>query len=186
MATPWFALGEKVGNWISDRFFGNQSAATNDTSVDIPAYLDTIRELQSQNQEAQIEQNRIEREFQAQSALDADRRWQENLQFSVDKQRELRQTQYQDYVESLKQAGLNPMLAVYSGTPSTPSVSASSHSASGGNSNVGLDTDSVSDFYKTFVSSAFDVLESVIYTTGNVIASTAKNVSGGMSHIGFT
>lgn len=179
------ALGEKVGNWIYDRFFGNQSAAEPTSSVDIPAYLDSIRELQNQNQGVQAEQNRLEREFQAQSALDADRRWQENLQFSVDKQRELRRTQYQDYVESLKQAGLNPMLAVYSGTPSTPSVSASSHSASGGNSNVGLDTDSVSDFYKSYVSSAFDVLEAVVYTTGNVLAHSGLNLSKGSSPIGF-
>lgn len=137
-------------------------------------FMKDAQALQEHNQAAQAEQNRIEREFQAQSAADADRRWKENLEASTDAQRMLRQTQYQDYVDSLRQAGLNPMLAVMNGVPSTPSVNSASHAASGGNSNVGIDTESVSDYYNTLVSSAFDLTKGIANTIGNVLGSSAK------------
>lgn len=137
-------------------------------------FMSDAQQLQKDNQDVQAEQNRLEREFQSQSAAEADRRWKENLQASTDAQRMLRQTQYQDYVDSLKAAGLNPMLAVTSGVPSTPSVNSASHAASGGNSNVGIDTDSISDYYNTLVSSAFDLTKGVANTIGNVLGSSAK------------
>lgn len=155
--------------------FGNQSASSDDSYS--PLYnqiMSDAQQLQNDNQQAQAEQNRLEREFQSQSAADADRRWRENLQASTAAQRELRQTQYQDYVQSLKDAGLNPLLAVTSGIPSTPSVNSASHMASGGNSNVGVDVDSVSDYYNTLVSSAFDLTKGVANTIGNVLGSSAK------------
>lgn len=190
--TGFFA---NLGSNIVDRLFGGQSASSSgagpggigsfsggassfsdssDYSYLYQQFMRDAQQLQRENQEAQAEQNRLEREFQSQSAADADRRWKENLQESTDAQRILRQTQYQDYVDSLRAAGLNPMLAVTSGVPSTPAVHSASHAASGGNSNVGIDTDSVSDYYNTLVSSAFDLTKGVANTIGNVLGSSAK------------
>lgn len=162
------------GSNLSDYYQSSPSSPGQDYSALFKTFMDDARILQQENQAAQAEQNRLEREFQSQSAAEADRRWRENLQASTDAQRMLRQTQYQDYVDSLKAAGLNPMLAVTSGVPSTPSVSSASHAASGGNSNVGIDTDSVSDYYNTLVSSAFDLTKGVANTIGNVLGSSAK------------
>lgn len=188
--TGFFA---NLGSNIVNRLFGGQSAASSgagpgggsssgvvssidssDSSYLYQQFMKDAQVLQEQNQAAQAEQNRLERVFQSQSAADADRRWKENLQASTDAQRMLRQTQYQDYVDSLRAAGLNPMLAVTNGVPSTPSVHSASHSASGGNSNVGIDTDSVSDYYNTLVSSAFDLTKGIANTIGNVLGSSAK------------
>ena len=157
---------------------GVYSSTPSATSTDQALY-DTVfsrmEQIQQDNREAQAEQNRLEREFQAQSAADADRRWRENLQASTDAQRMLRQTQYSDYVDSLKAAGLNPLLADTNGVPSTPSVNSASHAASGGNSNVGIDTDSVSDYYNTLVSSAFSLTRGIVDTVGDVLGSSAKH-----------
>lgn len=188
--TGFFA---NLGSSIVNRLFGGQSAASSgagpgggsssgvvssndssDFSYLYQQFMKDAQALQEQNQAAQAEQNRLEREFQSQSAADADRRWKENLQASTDAQRMLRQTQYQDYVDSLRSAGLNPMLAVMNGVPTTPSVHSASHAASGGNSNVGIDTDSVSDYYNTLVSSAFDLTKGIANTIGNVLGSSAK------------
>ena len=188
--TGFFA---NLGSSIVNRLFGGQSAASSgagpgggsssgvvssndssDSSYLYQQFMKDAQALQEQNQAAQAEQNRLEREFQAQSAADADRRWRENLQASTDAQRMLRQTQYQDYVDSLRAAGLNPMLAVMNGVPTTPSVHSASHAATGGNSNVGIDTDSVSDYYNTLVSSAFDLTKGIAQTVGNVLGSSAK------------
>lgn len=189
-----FGFFANLGSNIVDRLFGGQSASSSgagpggigsssggssssdssDFSYLYSQFMSDAQQLQRENQEAQAEQNRLEREFQSQSAADADRRWKENLQASTEAQRMLRQTQYQDYVDSLRQAGLNPMLAVMNGVPSTPSVHSASHAASGGNSNVGIDTDSVSDYYNTLVSSAFDLTKGIANTIGNVLGSSAK------------
>lgn len=196
MLGPFATIGKSIWNWIignqsasgssvpygpmpdgsnlSDHYQSTPSAPSQDYSALFKTFMDDARILQQENQAAQAEQNRLEREFQSQSAAEADRRWKENLQASTDAQRMLRQTQYQDYVDSLKAAGLNPMLAVTSGVPSTPSVHSASHAASGGNSNVGIDTDSVSDYYNTLVSSAFDLTKGVANTIGNVLGSSAK------------
>lgn len=173
--------GASAGGGSSSGPVSGGSAAASEPTYDLNDYtylyqmfMRDAHQLQEDNQAAQAEQNRLEREFQSQSAAEADQRWKENLQASTDAQRMLRQTQYQDYVDSLKAAGLNPMLAVTSGVPSTPSVNSASHAASGGNSNVGIDIDSVSDYYNTLVSSAFDLTKGVANTVGNVLGSSAK------------
>ena len=95
------------------------------------------------------------------SADSANEAWRNNLDYSVAKQRELRRTAYQDTVESLESAGLNPILAVSDGSVSTPSVSSSAYQASTGGWST-VDSSIAADIYKEYVSATAKVFSEAV------------------------
>ncbi|UPW41858.1 DNA pilot protein [Peromfec virus RodF5_7] len=101
---------------------------------------DWVRQEQSaQNAfERSLYQNQLNNDFNA-SEAQKDRDFQsQEATTAYNRQRELRQTAYQDTISDLKAAGINPLLAVTQGASSSASVqSASGSRASSGSSSSG-------------------------------------------------
>lgn len=96
-------------------------------------------ENQKRNQELQLGAALQQQEYAANSAATAMNFEKEQADLAYARQRELRQTAYQDTVQDLRKAGLNPILAFGNGANSTSSVAMASSSSSEG-SKADVDT----------------------------------------------
>lgn len=130
-----------------DLFFADEIAKEDWLRNEQSAEIAFNRESQFNALEAQKN-----REFNAKQA-----------ELAYQRDREARQTQYQDMIQSLKEAGLNPALAYSSsgGSISAPSSSGSSASTGGrqGNSGQGFSADSVG-FLGSLITGALGLINS--------------------------
>lgn len=132
---------------FGDVFFANEIADEDWLRNEQSAQLAFERESQFNAQEAQKN-----RDFNAQQA-----------ELAYKRDREARQTQYQDMIQSLKEAGLNPALAYSSGGSniSAPTASGSAANASSrqGNTGQGFSANS-SSFLGALVTGALGLVNS--------------------------